>query len=204
MRFLPARRRSPLPPSPPGFGGWALGCFAGSTPLSELAFEKLEKHLANAASAVCGAVFADPEILAPVLPLPPARVQDAHLVARRTADGFRAALADPKNTVIVWPWEHLATLLAWRATRSGPLDQERLGEEMLETAGAYAAAHRQQLSSAFTMWTEVARGVRAREAPPADLAALGAELHRLYRATILGAARPAPISRPGAVGAGHR
>lgn len=184
-------RRQAAPPAeaakPASFGAWLLGQFAGGEPAASLPFAKLERACSNAASLVCGAAFARPEAFRRADILRPALREEAGVVARRTADGFKAALADRENTVLAWPWEHMGTSLAWQATRAGEPAVSALGERVEELAGAYAIFYREQLAAVLDLWRQVAAGVYRGEREP-DLPAMGAEMLAAFEAQERGAA----------------
>lgn len=176
------RRTRPRPPSaapPLTFGAWVLRCFAGEPGVGSLDFAAAERAAANTAAALCGALFADRDALASGLPLPEDTADEAALVARRTAEGFRASLEDRVHTVITWPWEHLATRAVWEATRADTLDDDTLGLRLLQVSGVYVYAHRDQLETALGLWKQVAADLRGDAG--ADLVAMGTELFRLYQ-----------------------
>lgn len=169
----------------PAFGSWLLEQFAGGRPLEGLTFAELERVCSNAASLVCGAAFARPEPFRRPDVLRPELRTEAGVVSRRTADGFRAALADRENTVLAWPWEHMGTSLAWSATRAGAAGAATLGPGVERLAAAYAIFYREQLAAVLDLWEQVAAGVYRGERRP-DLPAMGAEMLAAYEA---GAAR---------------
>ncbi len=168
-----------------GFGAWLLAQFAGEEALATMPFARLERVCSNAASLVCGAAYARPDAFRRPGILRPALREEAGLVARRTADGFKAALADRENTVLAWPWEHMGTSLAWQATRAGELDGASLGERVEELAGAYALFCREQLAAVLDLWRQVAAGVYRGEREP-DLPAMGAEMLAAFEAGTAG------------------
>lgn len=179
MRLL---RRSAAPeprPVAPGFAEWLLSQFAGGAPLDSAPFAEVERICANAGSLLIGAASARPEAFPPSRE--PAAIVEAALIARRTADGFKAALADRQHTVIAWPWDHIATSAAWAATRSGDTSAAALGDALTAVSLAYATSHREQLSAVLSLWSQVAGNVHP-GGPAPDLAAMGAEMHQAYRA----------------------
>lgn len=184
-------RRQAAPPAeaakPASFGAWLLAQFAGDAPAGALPFQQLERACSNAASLVCGAAFARPEAFRRADILRPALREEAGVVARRTADGFKAALADREHTVLAWPWEHMGTSLAWQATRAGEADAAALGERLETLAGAYAIFYREQLAAVLDLWRQVAAGVYRGEREP-DLPAMGAEMLAAFEARERGAA----------------
>lgn len=167
----------------PSFGTWLLEQFSGGEPVGGLPFARLERACSNAASLVCGAAYAEPGAFEQRQELwRPELRAEAGVVSRRTADGFRAALADRENTVLAWPWEHMGTSLAWQATRSGEVDAAQLGVRLEELAAAYALVHRAQLEAVIDLWRQVAAAVYRGEQEP-DLPRMGSEMLAAYRAT---------------------
>jgi len=164
------RRHAPPPPAPKpdrdAFGAWLLQRFAGGRELAALTFAELERAVANSASVVIGAAYSAPGIFSAEAPADVR--EEARLVARHTADGFKAALDDRKHTVICWPWEHLATRLAWNATRAGSIDQAAIGGSLEAISAAYATLHRDQLTSVIEVWDRVAAGVLSHDRPGAN------------------------------------
>lgn len=179
--------RRPKPTGPVAretFGAWLLGQFAGGREFDGLPFPEVERLCANAGSLLVGAAYAFPDSFASERTLEAAR--DAVLIARRTADGFKASLADRDNAVIAWPWDHMATALAWDAAKAGDNSAESLGEALQATGAAYAFRHREQLTAVLELWQQVAAGVHTAAERP-DLARMGAEMWAAYQGT-LGAA----------------
>jgi len=167
--------------SAPAFGSWLLEQFAGGEALEGLTFARLERVCSNAASLVCGAAFARPEPFRRPDILRPELRSEAGVVSRRTADGFKAALADRENTVLAWPWEHMGTSLAWSATREGSAGAAMLGPRLERLAAAYAIFYRDQLAAVLDLWEQVAAGVYRGERRP-DLPAMGAEMLAAFEA----------------------
>lgn len=172
----------------PNFAAWLLQQFTGGRPTDEMTFSELERICASAASLLIGAAYAQPGSIA----FAPSsdRSDEAQLIARRTADGFRASLDDRQNTVIAWPWDHIATSVAWTATRSGDTSESALGERILAVALPYATRHREQLSAVLGLWQEIAGNLHP-EAPRPNLARMGEEMLAAYR-TIYPAAASSP------------
>jgi len=160
------------------FGEWLLGLFADGKRLADLPFAEVERLCANAGSLLVGAAYALPGDFAAA----PARAKDAALVARRTADGFKASLADRQNTVLAWPWDHIATAVAWEGTRDGDTSEAALGRAISEIGGAYAVRHREQAGAVLDLWQQVASGVHHGPQQP-DLARMGREMLAAYHAT---------------------
>lgn len=179
--------RSAPPPSVPvrvTFGEWLLERFTGAAGVEGLTFAELERAIANAASVVMGAAFAAPAAF-PAEPSPEQR-DEARLVARHTADGFKAALLDRKHTVICWPWEHLATRLAWTSTRAGRVESRSVGIALEGMGAAYALLHREQLTSVIEVWDRVAQGVVGAQHTGAspDLQVMGLTMLAAFQATV--------------------
>lgn len=174
------RRRRSAPPPVPSFGEWTLRSFAKDEPLTEMTFARLEQACANAASLLLGAAFADPEAAREESAKHPDAANEAEVLARRTADAFRAALADRDRVVLAWPWDHLATRVAWEAARDGDAAPGPLGDALWRAAAAYALYQREQLQHVVTLWNQVAAGVSRSGAQP-DLAVMGREALAAYR-----------------------
>ncbi|MBI2764552.1 MAG: hypothetical protein HYX53_01435 [Chloroflexi bacterium] len=176
------------PPSAACFGAWVLRQFAQGRLLAELPFAELERTCANAASVIFGAAMAAPE----ALDLPAAHTAEAaaeaRIVALRTANGFKAALDDRRHTVLAWPWEHLATRVAWQAAQAGAISEDTLGLAMQTVTAAYSRYHRDQLETVVGLWEQVVRGIRAgsgsggRTATAPDLAAMGRQMVEAWHA----------------------
>ncbi len=176
VNFL--RRTKPTEPlAHATFGAWLLGHFAGGREFAGLPFSEVERLCANAGSLLVGAAFARPEDFDGERS--PAAVQGAALVARRTADGFKASLADRNNAVIAWPWDHMATALAWEAAKAGDGSRETLGAALGAIGAAYAVRHREQLTAVLELWEQIAAGVHTGAERP-DLARMGAEMWAAY------------------------
>lgn len=180
------RARKAEPPAPaesagPTFGGWVLEQFLRGEQPAALAFAQLERACSNAASLICGAVYGRPGAFDAAVLAAPGMAGDAGTIAGRTADGFKAALADREHTVLAWPWEHIGTMAAWRATRAGELETARLGGAVERLATAYALRHREQLAAVLDLWAQVAEGVYRGEQQP-DLVAMGLEMLRAFEA----------------------
>ena len=148
-------------------------------------YSEVERLCANAGSVLCGAAYAAPAQFQPFVPELPALQLEAALLSRRTADGFKASLADRQNAVIAWPWDHLATLVAWEATRSETVSEEALGETLMGIGGTYALRHREQLTAVLELWQQVAGAVHSAPAPP-DLARMGSQMLAAYQAVEFG------------------
>ncbi len=100
-------------PLPQAFAEWLLVATSGTTKLEDMDFAALERVCGNTSSLLIGAALAAPGTAA-VSPADPATAgEHARLIARRTADGFSAALADRNHTVLAWPWDHIGTRVAW-------------------------------------------------------------------------------------------
>jgi hypothetical protein len=182
VKLLRRRGTAPRPSGPqPGFGSWLLEQFAAGTPVADLPFARLERACSNVASLVCGAAFVQPGPFRRPEILRPALRDEAGVVSRRTADGFRAALADREHTVLAWPWEHVGTSVAWRATRAGEVEVLALGAHVEQLAGAYAIFCREQLTAVFDLWRGVAAGVYRGELEP-DLPQMGCDMLAAFEA----------------------
>lgn len=174
VKLIP--RRSPKPaPEPPSFGKWLFEHVAQTRDLGELPFARLEQVCSNAGSLLCGAVFAEPEAFRARLSIDAETKREAALLARRTADGFRASLADRDHAVLAWPWDHLATRVAWQATRSGTVDAAYIGRRLQTIGGAYGLMHREQLKAVLSLWQDVAAGLATVTERP-DLAVMGRQM----------------------------
>lgn len=180
MNFLQRKRRRPEPSrSNHGtFGEWLLGLFADGKRLTDLPFAEVERLCSNAASLLVGAAYALPGQFERTA----GREHEAALVARRTADGFKASLADRQNSVLAWPWDHMATAIAWQATSAGDTSEAALGQAISEIGGAYALRHREQVAAVLGLWQQVAGGVHKGPQRP-DLARMGSEMLAAYSAT---------------------
>lgn len=165
------------------FGAWLLGLFADGKHLADLPFTELERLCAHTGSLLVGAAYAMPGFFSS----PQTSARAAALVARRTADGFQASIADRENTVLAWPWDHMATTLAWEANRGGGLSEATLGRAIAELGGAYAARHREQAGAVLGLWQQVSAG-------GADLAHIGSELLASYRGAVVSGSGAAAIS----------
>ncbi len=167
-------------PRPVGFGAWLIRQFAKGTPTSDLQFAELERVCSNAGSLLCGAVLARPDTFRGAAH-DLAVQKEAAVLSKRTADGLKASLADRKNTVLAWPWDHLATTVAWNATQEGSAEEDTLGKAIFELATAYSLFHREQLEEVVELWAQVATGVHPSQ-QPADLARMGADMLTAYEA----------------------
>lgn len=172
------RRPGPraIEPAAEGFGEWLLGLFADGKRVADLPFIEVERLCANAGSLVVGAAYAVPDQFAPA----PGRERDARLLARRTADAFRGSLADRQNSVIAWPWDHMATTVAWEARQRGATSEATLGEGLLALGSAYVSRHREQAGAVLRLWQEVASDPHARSGQQPDLARIGREMLAAY------------------------
>lgn len=184
MRFL-RRRAVPVPAAPPpSFGPWLLRHFARGEATAEMTFTQLEQVCSNAGSVLCGAAFDHASALLPVPEIAGPLAAEAALLARRTGDGFRACLADRQHTVISWPWDHLATRIAWEATRASDQSEEAVGRRLCDIGAAYAVRHRDQLAAVLDFWRQVTSGLRPAAAGVAtpDLAQMGTTLLLAFQA----------------------
>jgi len=177
------RRRPPAPPpEPPTFGKWLFERVAQTPEIGDLPFARLEQICSNAGSLLCGAVFAEPEAFRGRLTLDVETQREALLLARRTADGFQASLKDRQHAVLTWPWDHLATRVAWQAKQSGTVDAAVIGRRLQAIGGAYALMHREQLAAVLTLWQDVAAGLGTTK-EPVDLGAMGRQMLAGYEAS---------------------
>ncbi len=182
MKLFSRERKPAAAPELPSFGAWTLRQVARDESTAEVAFNRLEQLLSNTASLVCGAVHGSPRSFrAAAHGL--ATQREAALVARRTADGFRASLADRDHAVLAWPWDHIATRVAWLGTQSGELGEEHLGRLLEQITVAYTLFHEEQVRRVIGLWGEVAAGVtHAAESP--NLEAMGLQVYLAFaRAT---------------------
>ncbi len=177
--MLRRKQAAPEPPPVPGFGEWLLLQFSGGEPTAGQAFASVERMCANACSLLIGAAHAAPDRFAPIEE--PAVLDEARLIARRTADGFKASLADRQNTVIAWPWDHIATSTAWAAARAGDTSERALGESMAGVAVAYASRNREQLRAVLDLWTQITGNLHPDRLAP-DLEQMGTRMFEGYRA----------------------
>ena len=156
------------------FGEWVVRRLTPETPTAALNFAQLEQVLSNAASLICGAVYDDARaFLGRVLLDVPAQ-HEAMIIAKRTADGFQASLDDRDHVVLAWPWDHLATRVAWLSTRAGTTAEPSVGEALFVASVTYTLMHRQQLDSVFALWAEIAAGFRQAHDPVPDSSARSA------------------------------
>jgi len=170
---------------PPSFGQWLLGKFMSTEPVDALpGFAQLEQACSSAASLLCGAVIARPDAFRGHAALDADTQREAALVAKRTADGFRASLADRTNVVLAWPWDHLATRVAWRATQGENESLRVMGDELLRIGESYGLAHREQLEAVIALWEQVALCLPSgREV---HLAEMGGQMHAAYELEVGG------------------
>lgn len=180
------KRESPaeVPPAPrrASFGAWVVHKFAKGRAPTEMTFAEIEQLCANAGSILCGAAYADPEALKATIEVSQELIDEAQVIAQRTGDGFRAALADEQHTLIAWPWDHLGTRIAWRATRQGMVDERWLGDALTAVATVYAIGFREQLTHVLDLWRRVAGGVRRDvEGAAPDLVEMGRTMWALYQ-----------------------
>jgi hypothetical protein len=144
-----------------------------------MTFARLERVCSNAGQLLCGAVFARPEAFRDTIHDSRPLLREGEVVARRTADGFRASLADRTDTVLAWPWDHMATAIAWTATRDGDLSEPALGTALTGLGAAYSLAHREQLAAVVDLWQQVAAGLNQQGGPP-DLRLMGRDMLDAY------------------------
>lgn len=174
------RHHEAQPPRSRSFGAWVLHQVVQGDDTRTLPFSRVEQLCSNAASLICGAVHADPASFGPPDALDADAREEAALVARRTADGFKASLADRENAILAWPWDHIATRAAWLGSRDSRLGEDDLGRAIDRIGTAYALIHREQLGAVITLWTQVAAAVARTKTAP-DLGYLGSEMLRAFR-----------------------
>ena len=166
------------------FAEWLLRQFSGGRPMAAMPYAEVERLCANAGSLLVGAIHARPAAFEAFAAAQPSEVgREAALLSRRTADGFKASLADRKNTVIAWPWDHMATTVAWEATRGGDTSEPSLGAALMVLGSAYALRHREQVGAVLELWAQVAAGVAQSAKEPPDLERMGAEMLAAYEAS---------------------
>ena len=175
---------------PEPFGAWLVRTFAQGEAITDLPFARLERVCSNVGSIICGAAYAGTPALPTARSFSREVVEEATLVGERTTDAFRAATRDADNVVVSWPWDHLGTRVAWRATQAGdPPSAAALGEALLTVGAAYALTHREQPRSALELWEQVAGGLRrenAEERP--NLALMAQRMLTAYEAELAEAA----------------
>ncbi len=179
MKFF--ARRAAIPPPPLSFGEWLFRRVCDDNDPAGVPFARLEQLCSNAGSLLCGAVFARRQRFRDRLALDVPTQNEAALLARRTADGFRASLSDRSHTVLAWPWDHLATRVAWQATQAESVHPAYLGLALERIGATYATMHREQLASAFELWERVVAGLPQAPATP-GLPALGEQLLTAFEA----------------------
>jgi len=182
MRFLGRKQDEPAPTPARGFAAWLLRQFNGGKPTAELPYAEVERICANAGSLLFGAAFARPEEFVESVPETGVAASEAALLSRRTADGFKASLEDRNNAVIAWPWDHLATKVAWEGTRANDTSEDHLAAAISEIGATYAIRHREQLTAVLDLWGQIATNVTTNAQPP-NLAALGEQMLTAYHAT---------------------
>lgn len=169
-----------------GFAGWLLRQFSAGRPTASLPYAEVERLCANAGSLLVGAVHARPAAFETVAGARlPETGREAALISRRTADGFKTSLADRANTVIAWPWDHMATTVAWEATQAEDTSEASLGAALMALGSAYALRHREQVAAVLELWSQVAAGVVTSAQEPPDLGRMGAEMLAAYEASEL-------------------
>ena len=184
------RRSAPVPaPARPQFAEWLIRQFTNGAPTAGMPFAEVERVCANACSLLIGAAFAHPEAFEP--PDDAAATDEARLLARRTADGFKASLADRQHTVIAWPWDHVATAAAWTATRSADTSERALSGGITGVSLVYARQYRDQLSAVLDLWQQVAGNLHP-DRPAPDLTVMGSEMYAAFLTV-----NPPLVSSPG-------
>ncbi len=173
------RRKIPpseAPPAAPTFGEWLIRQFSAGEPTAAMPFSRLERVCSNAGLLLCAGVYSRPQDFGGLAP----GSREGDIVARRTADGFKASLADRAHTVLAWPWDHMATSVAWTASRSGDVAEPTLGAALTGIGVAYALTYREQLAAVVELWQQVAAGLNP-DAPPPDLDAMGRDMLQAYQ-----------------------
>lgn len=165
-----------------GFGAWLLSQFAGGKPVNGMPFSEVERICANAGSVLFGAAYARPDAFEPGPAGDVIWRTEAALLSRRTADGFKAAVADKQNTVVAWPWDHLATTIAWDATRAEDTSEASLGVTLAGIGSTYALRHRDQLAAVLNLWQQIVGAIQTSTERP-DLARMGGEMLTAYEQT---------------------
>ena len=173
------RSRAPVSAPPAAaFGEWVVRRLTPEMPTATLTFAQLEQVLSNAASLICGAVYDNARAFLGRVPLDVPAQHEAMIIAKRTADGFQASLDDRDHVVLAWPWDHLATRVAWLTAQSGNMSEAPVGEALFIATVTYTLMHREQLDSVFALWAEVAAGAQ-RTHGPAAVPAEGASLPQM-------------------------
>lgn len=175
-------RKTAAPKALPSFGEWLMVRFMGAESTAGVPFSRLEQVCSNAGSLLCGAVLANPVSFRERVRMDADTLQEAGLVAKRTASGFQASLEDRNNVVLCWPWDHLATRVAWRATQQGSLSESAIGDELLRIGTAYALVHKDQMEAVRGLWEEVVAGLRPGEVT--SLTEMGTGMLAAYEAEI--------------------
>ena len=181
MRRPFRRAQLSVPPRDGWFAAWLVRQFSHGTPTAALPYDEVERLCANAGSLLVGAAYSAPARFHGHIQPSPHLGHEADLVSRRTADGFKASLADRKNAVIAWPWDHMATSIAWEASRSNDTSEETLGLALLDLAGSYATRHRDQITAVLDLWQQIAAGVHAGADKP-DLGRMGVDMLDAFEA----------------------
>lgn len=175
----PFRRKTPPSdalPAAPTFGEWLIRQFTAGEPTARMSFSRLERVCSNAGLLLCAGVYSRPEAFRDFAP----GSREGGIVARRTADGFKASLADRAHTMLAWPWDHMATSVAWTASRSGDVAEPTLGAALTGIGVAYSLAYREQLAAVVELWQQVAAGLNP-DAPPPDLESMGRDMLLAYQ-----------------------
>lgn len=173
------RRKTPpsaAPPAAPTFGEWLIRQFTAGEPTAAMPFSRLERVCSNAGLLLCAGIYSRPEAFRDVAP----GSREGDIVARRTADGFRASLADRAHTVLAWPWDHMATSVAWTASRNGDVAEPTIGTALTGIGVAYGLGHREQLVAVVELWQQVAACLNP-DAPPPDLQSMGRDMLQAYQ-----------------------
>lgn len=164
------------------FGPWLVRQLAEATPPADMRLAELEQLCSNAAAVMCGAAFGDPETASTLFRGNGEARAEADLVAALVGNAFDAPLEerDPANMVVSWPWDRMGVRAAVRAQDRGLLDEDDLGQWLMELAGAYVVTYRDQAGAALSLWEEIAARAQpeptaATESPP-SLSTMGRQL----------------------------
>lgn len=141
-----------------------------------MTFAELERVCSNTSSLLIGAAMAaaGTDAVRPQDEI--AALDHARLIARRTADGFSAALADRVHTVLAWPWDHVGTHVAWECSKNGT--HARANEVLAEWSFGYVANQPEQAVQVANLWSQVTAGLDGGE--PKHLDVLGGNALQLY------------------------
>lgn len=164
------------------FGPWLVRQLADGTSPADMRLAELEQLCSNAAAVMCGAAFGDPETASTLFRGNGEARAEAELVAALVGNAFDAPLEerDPENMVVSWPWDRMGVRAAVRAQDHGLLDEDDLGQWLMEVAGAYTSNYRAQAQAALSLWEEIAARAQpepsAGSEPPPSLTTMGRQL----------------------------